>query len=108
MPKEQDLYCYSGQTWSQTITFKRSGEPIDLSGSTAKAQVRPVENSQTLSAEMTCVVLGSAGKIMLGLSSEQSSRLRPGNYRYDLKVTNGTDVQYYICGKFIVKGRVTE
>lgn len=108
MPKEHDLYCYCGETWSQNVSFKQSGEPMDLTGITAKAQIRPSENSPTLSAEMGCSVLGSEGKIILGLTAEQTAQLRPGSYRYDLQVTKNTEVQYYICGKFIVRGSVTK
>ena len=108
MPYEQDLYCYRGETFSQNVLFKQNGKPLDLTGCTVNAQVRPELNGKKLSADMLCIVNASSGKISMNLTSKQTSELTPGTYRYDLKVMRGSEVHYYLCGSFIVEGRVTE
>lgn len=108
MPVEKDLYCYRGQTYEQNFRFKSNGTPIDLTGAIARAQVKPTENTKALIAEFDVTVTGDEGKITLALSNEITEGLRPGTYRYDLKVVGNERVKYWICGKFIVSGRVTE
>lgn len=111
MPIRHDLTCYKGQTYSQNIrfTYKSTGEPIPLDGITAKAQIRPSQNSAILTEDLTCVVYPSEGKVSLSLTQEQTASIPKGFYAWDLKMTDASgDVAYYIEGKFIVTGRVTE
>ena len=109
IPVTQNLYCYKGQTYQQHFYFKDTKKaPIDLSGLTAKAQIRPAENSETLTAELHAVVFGPEGKISLGLNDAETAALLPGVYMWDLKVSGDDRVRYWLRGKFIVSGRVTE
>ena len=107
-PIKADLKCYRGQTFRQNIYFKRGGVPIDLTGVTAKAQIRPSENSNILTAEFECAVEGERGRITLILSADKTAGIKAGTYLYDLKVTDGEGiVGYWVKGKFAVNGRVT-
>ena len=108
-PKTVNLHCYRGQTYRQNIYFKSRGEPIDLTGVTCKAQIRPKENSPKLVTEFGCTVYGNKGMIELYLSSETTADIKPGTYAWDLQVTNGEgDVEYYLAGNISFTGRVTE
>ena len=109
-PVKQDLYCYRGQTFNQNFYFTQSEEPLSLGGMTAKAQIRPTENSKTLTAEFECAIFAEEGKLNLYLSSDVTSEIKSGNYVWDLKITNSARnvVDYWIAGKFVVSGRVTE
>lgn len=109
IPVNQDLYCYKGQTFSQNLYFKQSGHPYDLTNYTVKSQVRPSENSKTLIAEFDCSIDTELGRISLYLSNETTAALPDGAYAWDLKTIDGNDaVKYWVRGKFIVSGRVTE
>ena len=107
MPARHDLHCYKGQTYKQNLYFKSKGVPVDLTGVTAKAQIRPEENSETLTAAFSVMVTGADGKISLGLTDEVTAALRDGVYFWDLKISGAQGVRYWIRGKFIVEGRVT-
>ena len=108
-PQNADLRCYRGQTWRQIMYITDSDdEPIDLTGVTVTAQIRPEANSQTITAEMTCTVSAAEGKVTLSISASDTAAIAPNRYVYDVKFTDSNnEVQYYICGNFIVRGRVT-
>ena len=105
---KRDLSCYRGQTFSQNIYFSTGGKPYSLDGYVAKSQIRPSENSPTLTAEFVCTVDAENGKLNLYLPSEVTATMHPSTYVWDLKVTKGADVDYLVAGKFTVSGRVTE
>lgn len=110
-PIRQDLYCYKGQTYSQNIyfTYRATKTIKPLTGITAEAEVRPSPNSTTLTATLTCSVYANEGRINLAMDATTTAGLNPGTYAWDLKATNADqEVEYYLCGKFIVDGRVTE
>ena len=109
-PKQYNLTCYRGQTWTQNIYLEdKNHTPIDLTGYTVRSQVRPSENSTTLTQEVTCSVDIERGKVSLIIPAANTATILPGKYVYDVKfVDTNNEVTYYICGDFIVKGRVTE
>lgn len=107
-PKKYDFKCYKGQTWRQSIFFKQNDEPIDLSGITAKSQIRKEQNGHYIVADIDCTVNASEGRITLSMSAETTSKINSGAYVYDVKCTDENDeVTYYIYGNFNVIGRVT-
>ena len=107
-PVRKDLLCYKGQTYRQNLYFKQNGEVYPLTGITAKAEIRPRENSEVLTAELDVSVAEEEGKITLFMDAATTANLAPGFYYYDLKaVDESEEVQYWIKGKFIVTGRVT-
>lgn len=109
MPKKIDLNCYKGQTWSRSIYITQNKQPVDLTGCTAAAEVRPAPNSTELTKTLTCTIDAAEGKVTMSLSATDTASMIPNNYAYDLKVVDGGgDVTYYIYGIFAVKGRVTE
>lgn len=108
-PENADLKLYRGQTWDQDLIIERNGAAVDLTGCTAKAQVRKSWNNSTMIAEMTCTISAAEGKITLGIDAETSAAIVPGRYVYDVKCTDSSNVvTYYITGDFIVNGRSTE
>ena len=108
-PVKQDLTCYRGQTYTQNVYFKKDGIPLPMDSYTPKAQIRPSENSPSLTAEFDCFIDSELGMLSLCLSSETTSRIPPGKYVWDLKMVSGNNVvDYWLKGSFIVTGRVTE
>ena len=110
-PIEHDFVIYKGQSWTQNLYYKIGEQKAvyPLVGWTAKAEIRPEENSPELSAEIHANVTGSEGMISLALTPEQTSELMQGVYHWDYKTIDdkGT-VKYWMFGRFIVRGRVTE
>ena len=109
-PVQVDQICWKGKPWQRNVRVKHSTttEPIDLTGWSAKVELRPEENSDTLAAEMHVGVTGVDGLISLALRPEQTAQLWPGTYTYDLKVIDDKgEPDYWVYGKFIVKGRTT-
>ena len=108
MPVEHNMYCYRGQSWKKTLYFEKGDHAFDLTGMAVKAQIRPTENNAILTAEIKCSVNVAEGKVDLELSSDETAKITPGTYNYDVQMTDNLgNVTYYIYGDFIMKGRVT-
>ena len=110
MPPRHDLTLYKGQSFSQPIVFKykKTKEPVPLTGITAKAEIRPSFNSEILIAEFDIAMTPAEGRVVLSLDPETSASIADGFYEWDLKMTDeNDDVAYYVRGQFIVTGRVT-
>lgn len=109
-PKRQDFICYKGQSWNRNLRFKvgKNKTTLDMTGWTAKAEIRPDENSETLSADLHAQVTGAEGMVSLALTAEESAELWDGAYYWDIYTVrpNGKK-QVWLYGKFYVKGRVT-
>lgn len=111
MPISCDLTLYKGQTYSQNVRFisKTTGDPIQLDGITAKAQVRPSLNSEKLTADLHATVFADEGKISLSQDSAETAQIDPGFYVWDMRMTDADgDVKYCLRGHFLVTGRVTK
>ena len=108
-PVRHDLICYKGQTFLQPIYYKQNKQAWPLTGMTAKAEIRPSDNSQKLVKEIGCTVYASDGLIQLYLNADETAALKPDFYVWDLKTTDEHDnVIYWLKGQFVVTGRVTE
>ena len=107
-PVRHDLTCYKGQTFLQQIYFERKNLPWALTYQTAKAEIRPSENSTRLIKAFECSVYDAEGMIELYLSPTETAQLQHGFYVWDIKTTdeNGNVIPW-IYGQFIVTGRVT-
>ncbi len=118
LPERYDLTCYRGQSFCQNLYFKQkeidpeTGEETlvtyPLTGYTAKAEIRPSENSPKLIAEMVVNVTEIDGLISLALPQAQCGGIPEGVYYWDLYTEHNSKRQYWIKGKFLMIGRVTE
>ena len=104
-----DLTIYKGSTYRKTAWFKRNKAAIDLTGYTAKAQIRPSVNSKTLISEFSVEIVPAQGALTLCLQADETEILNPGTYEWDLQLIDPYgNVYYYLYGKTNVIGRVTE
>jgi len=107
-----DITIDQGSDYSLGITVKDSvGDPLDLTGYSARAQLRPKKDSTILSASFTCEI-GSPptdGQITMTLANAISTAMTAGTYYYDLEVYTAGDgyVKRLIEGKARVKQEVT-
>jgi len=103
-----------GATYSQTLTWKDpSNIAIDLTGYTARMQIRGKRTSTSATMSLTTenggITLGdSAGTIDLYISAIDSATLEVGTYVYDLElISPSNNVTRLLMGNFVVRGEVT-
>lgn len=111
-PVELDLTVYQGASWDRTITWKIDGTAVNLTGYTARMQVR-----RTVDADATLIALTSGsgititagtGTIALAMTAAQTAALPPGTWVYDLEVVSGGgEVTRLMMGALIVDPEVT-
>ena len=115
MPTSKDFTIHQGTTFRQPLVWKTGSSltPVDLTGATARLQVRSKVASEdvllSLSTEDTGIVLGgSAGTIDLFLSDTDTSALTWEYGVYDLEIVRASgDVVRLLQGVFTVSKEVT-
>jgi hypothetical protein len=100
-----NLVIDQGSDYALNLNIKESGSVKDLTGYSARAQMRPTKTSSTVSASFTCTVLtpASEGNIKMELSNAVSSAMSPGLYYYDLEIYNSGEVVV----KRLIQGEIT-
>jgi hypothetical protein len=109
-----NIICDQGATLDRSLTLKDSaGSLANLTGFSAKMQVRTTASSSGVALELSTVnsrvILGGAlGTVRLKVDAATTAALTAGDYVYDLEITapNG-DVTRLVEGKFKVKPEVT-
>lgn len=100
-----DIVFMQGDSWSAVFDF-----PFDLTGYTAKAQIRTYPNSPSLYATFSVAYTNRAlGQITLSLTTTQTQYL-PARAFWDLQLTADNDPTYeqtYIKGLVFVDQQVT-
>ncbi len=103
-----------GATFRRRLTLKNDdGTAIDLSGYTARMQVRTTANAASIVISLTTensriAVDGAAGTVTLILTPAETDALPADAYVYDLELVSGTgDVQRLLEGRFVVSRNVT-
>jgi hypothetical protein len=107
MNNRYDLKIYTGDTFKRTIDILIGETPLDLFGSTVKAQIR-YSNADSVAAEFTSEFDPEiVNRVVITLSSEQTAALtRPGVW--DLQVTNADgETTTYLVGRVFVTHDVT-
>ena len=92
-----DITIEQGATFSQVITYKESGVAINLTGYTARMQVRSTLESATSVVELTTAnsriaLGGAAGTITLTISATDTAALTAGRGVYDLELVSGSGI----------------
>ena len=108
-----DMILDQGSTFSNVIQITDSEEtPLNLTGFTARMQVRPSVSSSTVLLELTnansrITITAAEGKINLSVDAATTSGLTPGNYVYDLETVNGSVVERILQCSFLIRAEVT-
>ena len=92
-----DILIEQGATFSQVITYKESGGAVDLTGYTARMQVRSTLESAEALIELTTAngriaLGGAAGTITLTISATDTAALTAGRGVYDLELVSGSGI----------------
>lgn len=111
IPGKINFTCPQGSTFSKSLTYNIDGEPIDLTGYSARLQVREFHYSDSTVVNLTSgsgiTLGGSAGTIDVLIDAETTAEFEAGNYVYDLELVVSGTVNRIIEGKFIVTPEVT-
>ena len=106
-----NLVADQGATFTQRLTWKVDGNPVNLTSYTARMRVKNIhKNFEVLHLTTTSgITLGGVnGTIDLRASAADMEKVVPGRYSYDLElVSGGGEVTRLIKGTFIVTPEVT-
>jgi hypothetical protein len=112
-PGKYNFLCPQGTTFSKQLSYLIDSIPVDLTGYTARMQVREKASSSTKILDLTTenggITLGGpAGSIMIDVSASTTSSIVPKTYVYDLEIVSSENfVVRLIEGQFIVSPEVT-
>jgi molybdopterin-binding protein len=112
VPGRYDMVCPQGSTFTKQLTYTIDDVPVNLTGYTARMQVREKHESKTFVVELTTengriTLGGSLGTIDLEIPASATTAIIAKDYVYDLEVVAGSNVYRLIEGKFIVTPEVT-
>ncbi len=113
MAAKLNLKIEQGATFQALYTWKDStGTPVNLTGWTARMQIRPSVKSATiyleLTTENTYITLGgTAGTISIDVPASITEDITWECGEYDLELVNGTFVKRLLEGNVTVKKEIT-
>jgi hypothetical protein len=90
-----DLLIEQGANYSQEFVYRdSSGNPINLTGYTARMQIRSTYESASPMIDLTTdnygiILGGAAGTVALGMSAATTDALTAGRGVYDLELISG-------------------
>lgn len=102
-----------GATFNPVLTWKdENGVVIDLTGYSARMQIRDTVDATSFIAELTdltgeIVLGGTAGTITFNLSAAATAAFTFDSAVYDLELVNGTIVNRLLKGEVILSKEVT-
>ena len=110
-PGRYNITVYQGTTFALSPVWKVDNLPVNLTGYSAKMQVRDISNNLIVELSTSngkIVITPGIGQIALALTAAQTAALAVGNYNYDLNLTDSASNVYKILeGAFILKASVT-
>lgn len=106
------MLCPQGSTFSKQLAYTIDNNPVNLTGYTARMQVREKHTSVNTVVNINTsnggIVLGGvSGTIQLNISSTTTALILAKDYVYDLELVSGGNVYRLVEGKFIVTAEVT-
>ena len=102
-----------GATFSRVLTYKDdAGNPVNLTGYTARMQVRDTYDAAGVALNLTTenggIALGGAlGTITLAATATATAAITADQYVYDLEMITGSQVTRLVEGTFTVTPEVT-
>lgn len=112
MTATYDFTAGQGETFDRTVTWKIDDVAVNLTGYTARLQIRKTHKSTSAVVSLTSssglTLGGSAGTIQIVISATATAALTAGKYVYDLElVSAGGVVTRVIEGAFELTPEVT-
>ena len=99
-----DLVIDQGTSFVLDITIKEGGTVKNLTGYSARAQMRSTKTASSVAGSFTCSIpTPSNGVVKMELSPSTSSAMAAGSYFYELEIHTSGDAVV----KRIIEGKVT-
>jgi len=87
-----NLVIDQGSDFAINFTVKDNGSAKDLTGYSARAQMRTSKTATSVAATFTCTIsTPSTGTVTMALPNATSSALTAGTYVYDLEIFTAND-----------------
>ena len=105
-----DLVIDQGSDFAIEFTIAESGIVKDLTGYSARAQLRASKSASSVSATFTCSIPAPTnGKISMTLPNGTSTALTAGRFYYDLEIYTSSDtlVSRLLFGEVTLTQEVT-
>ena len=105
-----NLVIDQGSDFAISFTVKEDGSVKNLTGYSARAQMRTSRNATSIAATFTCTIATpTSGTVVMSLANGASSSLTAGTYVYDLEVftANNASVTRLIQGSVDLTQEVT-
>lgn len=108
LPANSDLVIYKGDHVRLNVFVTEGGQPVDLTGATAKAQLKS-DYTDRSPKEFVCTVIDAlTGEVEIFLPSTITSELLPGSYIWDFQITfSAEETRTYFAGDVTVYNEVT-
>lgn len=106
-----NLTVNTGATFQQTFTLEdsTSSSNLNLSGYTVRSQMRKHPGSTSYTDLNGAVKNVNNGEVQVGLTTSQTTALKPGRYVYDVLITDsGNTVTRVVEGSVLVRQGVTQ
>ena len=106
-----NLTVNAGTTFSQVFTLESAAtnSATDLTGFTAAAQMRKHPGASSATDFNTTIINATSGQIRVGLTTSQTSVLKPGRFMYDVLITDSSgEVTRVLEGAVLVREGVTK
>lgn len=106
-----NLTVEQGSDFAIQLTLSEDGSAKDLTGYSARAQMRQKKTDASEAATFTCTVTNaSEGKVKMALPNATTAALTPGIFFYDLELFTGSDasVTRLLEGQATVVAEVTK
>jgi hypothetical protein len=98
----------SGITFTTTLTVEGlDGMVFDLTGYTARGQIRKTYLSTTAVDFVTEIDEPVHGKLILHLSAVTTAAMKPGRYQFDVEILSDAIVMRVVEGQIEVNPRIT-
>jgi hypothetical protein len=113
IPGKYNFICPQGATFSKELVWTIGNTPVNLTGYTARMQVRENFSSSNFIINLTTenggITFGVPvlGSINLLINAATTSTFVPKKYLYDLELSSNSVVTRLIQGEFIVTAEVT-
>lgn len=113
-PASYNIEARQGATWTRVFTWTVAGSPVNLTGRTARMEVRtkPDSSSVVLNATPYIALGGAAGTVTITIPANVLAGISPRTgskfYVYDLEIVSGSTVTTLLAGRMTVAAEVTK
>ena len=114
LPGSYDIKARQGATWTRVFSWSVDGTPVNLTGRTARMEVRtkPDATSVVLNVTPYITLGGAAGTVTISIPANVLAAIPPRTgsrfYVYDLEIVSGQEVTAFLAGRFTVAAEVTK